>query len=125
LIPKKKNTKKTGDKGEQLAVDFLIKAGYSILDRNFRSGKSEIDIIAELKDFIVFIEVKTRSEFQNNNPGDLLSHAQQNRITNAAHDYIITKDIDLEARFDLMIVVLEQGNKTKIEHIEDAFYATQ
>lgn len=125
MIPKKKNTKKTGDKGEQLAVDFLIKAGYSILDRNFRSGKSEIDIIAELKDFIVFIEVKTRSEFQNNNPGDLLSHAQQNRITNAAHDYIITKDIDLEARFDLMIVVLEQGNKTKIEHIEDAFYATQ
>ena len=124
MIGSKKNTKRTGDKGEQIAVEFLIKNGYTILQRNFRSGKSEIDIIATQNDFIVFIEVKTRSEHQNNTPGDLLSHAQQNRITNAAHDYIVEKDLNLEARFDLMIIVLEQ-NKAKIEHIEDAFYATQ
>ena len=122
MIPNKKNTKKTGDKGEQIAVDFLIENGYKILVRNFRSGKAEIDIIARKNEFIVFVEVKTRSEYQNNNPGDLLSHAQQNRITNAAHEYIIAKDLDLEARFDLMIILLRQS-KTEVEHIEDAFYA--
>ena len=122
MIPNKKNTKKTGDKGEQLAVDFLIENGYKILERNFRSGKAEIDIIARKNEFIVFVEVKTRSEYQNNNPGDILSYAQQNRITNAAHEYIIAKDLDLEARFDLMIILLRQS-KAKVEHIEDAFYA--
>ncbi len=122
MIPNKKNTKKTGDKGEQVAVDFLIENGYKILERNFRSGKSEIDIIARKNELIVFVEVKTRSEYQNNNPGDLLSHAQQNRITNAAHEYIVAKDLDLEARFDLMIILLRQS-KTEVEHFEDAFYA--
>lgn len=120
----KKNTKNTGDKGEQLAVEFLQKAGYVIVARNYRSGKSEIDIIARVTDFIVFIEVKTRVEYQNNNPGDLLSQSQQNRITNAAHDYIVDNDLDFEARFDLIIVALNQ-QQTGIEHITDAFYATQ
>jgi putative endonuclease len=124
LIFNKKNTKETGDKGEQIAVDFLNKNGYKILVRNFRSGKSEIDIIATKNEYIVFVEVKTRSEFQNNNSGDLLSHSQQNRITNAAHDYIVEKDLDLEARFDLVVILLEK-REVNIEHIEGAFYATQ
>lgn len=119
----KKNTKETGDKGEQIAVDYLLKNGYSIIARNFRSGKSEIDIIGTKNNFIVFFEVKTRSEFQNNNPGELLSNAQQNRIVNAAHEYIVSKDIDLEARFDLIIVLLDNNNT--IEHIDEAFYATR
>jgi putative endonuclease len=118
----KKNTKKIGDKGEEIAVNFLIKNGYKILERNFRSGKSEIDIIGQKKDFIIFFEVKSRSQHQNNNPGDLLSNAQQNRIVNAAHEYIIEKDIDQEARFDLIVVLLDKINS--IEHIEGAFYPT-
>ncbi len=51
-----------GQKGEDLAVKHLEKAGYKILSRNWKSGKLEIDIIAENKDFIVFAEVKTRSD---------------------------------------------------------------
>jgi len=123
LHPPKKNTKKVGDKGEQIAVDFLKTNNYKILERNFRSGKSEIDIIGKKKDFIIFFEVKSRSQHQNNNPGDLLSNAQQNRIVNAAHDYIVEKDLDLEARFDLIVVLLDKSNS--VEHIEDAFYATR
>jgi len=123
LHPPKKNTKKVGDKGEQIAVDFLTANNYKILERNFRSGKSEIDIIGKKKDFIIFFEVKSRSQHQNNNPGDLLSNAQQNRIVNAAHDYIVEKDLDLEARFDLIVVLLDKSNS--VEHIEDAFYATR
>ena len=123
MHPPKKNTKKVGDKGEQIAVDFLTANNYKILERNFRSGKSEIDIIGKKKDFIIFFEVKSRSQHQNNNPGDLLSNAQQNRIVNAAHDYIVEKDLDLEARFDLIVVLLDKSNS--VEHIEDAFYATR
>ncbi len=123
MHPPKKNTKKVGDKGEQIAVDFLKTNNYKILERNFRSGKSEIDIIGKKKDFIIFFEVKSRSQHQNNNPGDLLSNAQQNRIVNAAHDYIVEKDLDLEARFDLIVVLLDKSNS--VEHIEDAFYATR
>ena len=51
-----------GKKGEDLAVEHLWGKGYKILNRNWKSGKHEIDIIAENKDFIVFVEVKTRSE---------------------------------------------------------------
>lgn len=116
----KTNTKIKGNKGEQLAVDFLLNIGYTILDRNFRSGKAEIDIIAKDKNFIVFIEVKSRSVFNEETPRDLLSNSQQKRIIEAAHNYIIDNDINEEARFDFISVTLDQQNK--IEHIKDAFY---
>lgn len=116
----KTNTKVKGNKGEQLAVDFLLNIGYTILDRNFRSGKAEIDIIAKDKNFIIFIEVKSRSVFNEGTPRDLLSNSQQKRIIEAAHNYIIDNDINEEARFDFISVTLDQQNK--IEHIKDAFY---
>lgn len=119
----KKNTKKTGDIGEQIAVNYLLKNGFSILHRNFRSGKSEVDIIGQKDDLIIFFEVKTRNKYQDNNPGQLLSNGQQNRIINAAHEYILLEDIELEARFDLIIVLLDSNNS--INHIEGAFYATR
>ncbi len=118
----KTNTKVKGNKGEQLAVDFLLNIGYTVLDRNFRSGKAEIDIIAKDNNFIVFIEVKSRTVFKNETPRDLLSNSQQKRIIEAAHNYIIDNDINEEARFDFISVTLDQQNK--IEHIKDAFYPT-
>lgn len=116
----KRSTKEKGNKGEQLAVNFLSKLGYAILYRNFRSGKAEIDIIAKDNNFIVFVEVKSRSEFKGEMPRELLSNAQQKRIIEAAHNYIVDNDINEEARFDFISVTLDQQNK--IEHIKDAFY---
>ncbi len=120
----KKPTKETGNKGEEIAVNFLKSKGYNILDRNWRSGKLEIDIVAKSTDFVVFIEVKTRARKDFEHPKDLFTIGQQKRIINASHDYILINDIELEARFDLIIIVLDNPNSEHIEHIEEAFYPT-
>lgn len=120
MIPHKKNAKIKGNKGEEIASEYLTSIGYSILHRNYRSGKAEVDIIAKDKDFIVFIEVKSRSNQQEEVPRDILSNAQQKRIIEAAHNYIIDNDIKKEARFDFISILFNQQNK--IEHIKDAFY---
>ncbi len=116
------NTKTTGNKGEDIAAAYLTELGYNILTRNYHRGKAEIDIIASIDNFIVFVEVKTRYFSQHETPRDLLSKAQQKRIITAAHDYIIEQDIDAEARFDFILIELDKGNK--IEHITDAFSPT-
>ena len=59
-----------GKKGEQLAVDFLIENGYDIVERNYRFNKAEVDIIAQKKDVLAIIEVKTRSTTDFGNPQD-------------------------------------------------------
>ena len=120
----KKPTKEIGDKGEEIAVAFLKKKGYKILNRNWRTGKLEIDIIAQLKDLIIFIEVKTRARKDFELPSDLFTIGQQKRIVSASHDYLLSNDIDLEARFDLIIIVLDNPNSEIIEHIEEAYYPT-
>ena len=60
-----------GKKGEQLAVDFLQKKGYTILDRNWRFKKAEVDIIAQKEQILAIVEVKTRSSNYFGNPQDL------------------------------------------------------
>ncbi len=120
----KKPTKEVGDKGEEIAVSFLKSKGYKILNRNWRSGKLEIDIVAQTKDLIVFVEVKTRARKDFDLPSELFTLGQQKRIVSASHDYIISNDIDLEARFDLIIIILDNPNSEQINHIEEAFYPT-
>ena len=62
-----------GKKGEQLAVDYLIKKGYDIVERNYRFDKAEVDIIASLKDTLAIVEVKTRSTIDFGNPQDFVN----------------------------------------------------
>lgn len=109
--------------GEQLAVDFLIKKGYKILDRNFRFKKLEIDIICEFKDTLIVVEVKTRNSDYLTDPLELVSRSKQKGIVKTADQYIQEHEIDLETRFDLIIIVLNEKQK-EIRHIEDAFYPT-
>lgn len=118
-------TKPTGDKGEKIAVSYLESKNYKILDRNWRVGKYEIDIIAQTKETIVFVEVKTRKQKDFEQPSELFTQAQQKRIISAAHDYLVSKDIDLEARFDLIIILLSSNKEKQIEHIVEAFYPTR
>ncbi|HIC33059.1 MAG TPA: DUF91 domain-containing protein, partial [Flavobacteriaceae bacterium] len=65
-----------GKKGEQLAVDFLIESGYDIIERNYRFNKAEVDIIAQKKDVLAIIEVKTRSTADFGNPQDFVKPKQ-------------------------------------------------
>jgi len=113
-----------GRKGEDLAVDYLKKAGYKILHRNWKAGKLEIDIIAENKDFIVFIEVKTRSDDYQEHPLSAINREKQRSLIFAANNFIQWNNIDNESRFDVITVIIKRDNTNQVEHIEDAFYPT-
>ena len=110
-----------GTKGEELAVDFLIKHGYEILERNYRFDKAEVDIIARLKDILAIIEVKTRSTIDFGNPQDFVKPKQIQRLVKAVDEYVTTNQLDVEVRFDI-IAIIREGKGFKIEHLENAFY---
>lgn len=112
-----------GQQGEDLAVDYLRKKGYKILHRNWKSGKREIDIIAENKDFIVFVEVKTRTDDYQMHPRHAVTSEKQKSIIYAAEGYIKRYNINKESRFDI-ISIISDNKSVQIEHIEDAFYPT-
>ena len=86
-----------GTKGEQLAVNYLQEHNYTIVERNYRFDKAEVDIIAKKKNILAIIEVKTVDE------------------------YVTTNDLDVEVRFDIIAIVKEKSNYN-IEHLKDAFY---
>jgi len=112
-----------GKNGEILAINYLIDKGYSILEKNWVTGCKEIDIIAEDDEFIIFIEVKTRTADYRLHPRDAVSVAKQRNIINAAQSYIQGKSIEKEARFDIITLVMD-GSGHVLEHIKDAFYPT-
>ncbi|MDB4088670.1 YraN family protein [Flavobacteriales bacterium] len=109
----------TGKEGEEMAAMFLIKNGYSILSRNFRYKKSEIDIIVQKDKTVAFVEVKTRSNAFFQVPELSVTRSKQKQITKGADFYIQENDIDLDIRFDILAITL---SPYRINHIEDAFY---
>jgi putative endonuclease len=112
-----------GQKGEDLATDHLKKAGFKILSRNWKWGKHEIDIIADNKDIIVFVEVKTRSDDFQMHPVTAVTTEKQKSIIFAADGYLQKFNINKESRFDV-ITVIKSGESYQIDHIEGAFYPT-
>ncbi len=112
-----------GKNGERLAIKYLRQNGYRVLEKNWATGRKEIDIIAEDDEFIIFIEVKTRMADFQLHPRDAVSVPKQRNIIYAAQTYIQRNEIDKEARFDIITVVVD-GAKHELEHIRDAFYPT-
>ncbi len=110
-----------GKKGEQLAVDFLEGTGYTILERNYRFEKAEVDIIAQKGEILAIIEVKTRSTAEFGNPQDFVKPKQINNLVKAVDEYVTTNDLDIEVRFDIIALIKEKDGFS-IEHLEDAFY---
>lgn len=114
---------KLGELGEALARDYLIKKGYRIIKTNWRFGKDEIDIIAQDKDFLVIVEVKTRSSNYLVEPEFAVNKKKQKFLIRATEKYIEFNDVECETRFDIIsIIVLPDENI--IKHIVDAFYPT-
>ena len=112
-----------GKWGEDLAVAHLQKEGYKIVERNWRFGKEEIDIIAQKGEFLVIVEVKTRHSSQFGDPQDFVTKGQQRHLINAADAYVIEKDLDVEVRFDV-IAITKDGVPPDLTHIDEAFYPT-
>lgn len=112
-----------GQKGEDIAAEFLKKAGYNVLFRNWKWGRHEIDIIAENKDFIVFAEVKTRNDDYQMHPVTAVTKEKQRSIIWAADGYIQRYNVNKESRFDVLTII-KKNEGFEIAHIEDAFYPT-
>lgn len=112
-----------GKKGEQMAADYLSKKGYKILERNYRFRQLELDILAMDKDELVVVEVKTRQTDYLAGPEVTVTKKKQRDLVKAANAYILEKDMDVETRFDIISIILNQY-ESSIDHIEDAFYPT-
>lgn len=110
-----------GKKGEQLAVDYLTENGYNVVHRNYRYLKAEIDIIARKGDILAIVEVKSRSSDYMQPIADTVTEKKIKLLVLATDHYIISKDLDVEARFDI-ITIHKSGTKFSIEHLENAFY---
>jgi putative endonuclease len=110
-----------GKFGEELAVEFLQKNGYAILETNWTFQKAEIDIIAQKENTLAVVEVKTRSSIEFGLPQDFVKPKKIQLLVKAVNEYIISNDLDVEVRFDI-IAIFKENSLYKIEHIEDAFY---
>jgi putative endonuclease len=109
-----------GKKGEQIAHDFLVKLGMTILDLNWRYLKAEIDIIFLDNDTLVLAEVKTRSTTAFGKPEEFVSHKKLSLYLDAAEAYLFDKKMDKEIRFDIVSIVF-YSDKPIIKYIKDAF----
>jgi len=112
---------KKGEAGEIRAAEFLEQKGFQILEKNFRHGHQEIDLIATSKNWLIFIEVKMRTNIKYGYPEVFVDRAKRRNIRNAARHYIYKKDWKGNARFDV-VSITANGPEQDIHHIEDAFY---
>ena len=115
------STKEKGNRGEELAVSFLVEKGFEIIERNYRYGKGELDIIAREKDFLVFVEVKSRESLEYGFPEEAMTKRKIAQIRKIAEAYLTEKNItDENIRFDV-VAILFLNNEVTINHYENAF----
>lgn len=115
-----RTTKELGDKGEQLAIDFLLQKNYEMVSKNYRYKRAEIDLIVRKGNCIIFVEVKYRTGVGFGFPEEVIKGSKKKLIQIAAENYVIENDWNQSIRFDI-ISIIEKGNHLQIEHFEDAF----
>ena len=111
-----------GKEGEKLAVEFLEKNGYKILEKNWTFQKAEIDVIAQKDRILAVVEVKTRSSIDFGLPQDFVKPKKIQLLVKAVNEYVTKNDLDLKVRFDIIAIHKNTAQKFVIEHLEDAFY---
>ena len=113
-----------GRKGESHAASFLSRKGFRILARNLATPVGEIDIVARHKEFLVFVEVKTRIT-EEPAPEEQINPHKMNQLTKAAKFYLSRYPPPMPpARFDVVSIVGPQGGQPTVRHFEHAFEAT-
>ena len=109
-----------GEIGETIAQEFLINKNYLIIELNWRYKKAEVDIISQLKDTLVFVEVKCRKTDFFSRPEQAINHKKEELYRLAAENYLEVNNLEHEIRFDV-ISIIHNNNKTEIEHFISAF----
>ena len=113
-----------GKWGEQIASDYLKNKQYKVLSTGFRSRFGEIDIIAESKEYLVFIEVKTRKNSDFAHAREYVTKEKQRKIIATANYWLMKRPAKFQPRFDVIEIYAKDGEHTsdpKIIHIENAF----
>ncbi len=114
--------KEVGALGEKLAVDFLKKHGYKIIERNFRCREGEIDIIAKQGECLVFVEVRTKRSSDYGVPEESITPFKKDKLASLAHIYLQNCHPPPQSwRIDVVAVELTAQNRvSRLEHIENA-----
>lgn len=111
-----------GKWGEEVAAEFLASNGYTILERDWKDGHRDIDIIARTADeTIVFVEVKTRTFDAIAKPEDAITKQKIKNIGKAANAYVKAYQLWNELRFDVITIIGNRKENAQINHIADAF----
>lgn len=118
------DTKLTGRWGESVAAEHLKKKGYRIVGMNYSCRSGEIDIIAENRRYIAFVEVKLRKSDSFAEAREFVTRSKQERLIKTASLYLAANPTELQPRFDVVEIYAPLGAKTRrptVNHIENAF----
>jgi putative endonuclease len=117
------NRRSKGREGENLAAQFLEKKGYSILERNYRFERGEIDLVAKDGQELVFVEVKSRHSQQYGAPEESVTPAKEAQLKKVAEGYLYEHDIENQScRFDIVTITYQRGTPV-LRLIHNAFLA--
>mgnify|MGYP003308362101 CR=1 FL=1 len=112
---------KTGVWGEVYASRYLRDSGYEIIDANYVCRFGEIDIVAEDKKYICFVEVKTRSENMKYAPSDAVDIIKRTKIIASSQLFLKDYKLERQPRYDIIEVYFENDEPVRLNHIENAF----
>ena len=110
----------TGRRGEDLALAWMQDHGFRLLDRNWRSGHKELDLVMEGAERVHIVEVKTMTPPLLIQPFEKVDPAKQGRLVAAARHYIAQRQVTREVQFDVVSVILDDG-QPQVEYIPEAF----
>ena len=110
----------TGRRGEEIALAWLSDRGFRLLDRNWRSGHKELDLVMERADRVHVVEVKTLTPPLLVEPFEKVDALKQSRLISAASRYVSSKQVRKEVQFDVVSVVLD-GDQPRVDYIPEAF----
>jgi len=118
------NPREIGKWGEKTALAYLENKGYTVIKQGFRSRFGEIDLIVKNKEFLVFVEVKTRKNANFAHAKEYVSKVKQRKIIATANYWLAKRPTNLQPRFDVVEVYAKDGEYTaesEVVHLENAF----
>lgn len=115
------NTRIIGAKGEDIASSYLTSKGYRIIDRNFQTKLGELDIVAEKGEFIIFIEVKYRSNLSFGYPYEAVNSHKLFKLKKMVEVYMLVNKVKKQAKVEILSIWEENG-ETKIKHYTDLYF---
>lgn len=117
-----RNTRQIGNEGEDIAAAYLEAKDWIIIDRNYFFEKAEVDIVATDRNYIIFVEVKSRSDIYFGRPEEYVTPEKEANIKKAAEAWVYERKMETAVvRFDVISIILHDKKAPEIEHFEDAF----